>query len=171
MTRRLLRRLEAVDARRRALLDEISALDPGTLERRPADGGWNLLEVVEHLVMAEVDVLGDLDAARERPSRRRTVRHRFGYLLVLAILGLGIPVKVPSQGMLPKGGRTLEELRAAWDDTHRRLRAYAASMDAESLRRAPFRHPVAGPLTLGQAVRMLEVHLRRHQGQIRRLLT
>lgn len=164
---RTLRRLEAVDARRRALLDEVESLDASRRTRRPPDGGWSIIEVVEHLVLAELDVLGDLDAPR--PHRRRTLRHRFGYLVVLGVLGFGIPVKVPSQGMVPRGGRTLDELRAMWDDTHRRLRDYVDSLDADGLRRATFRHPVSGPLTVGQAVRMLDVHLRRHEKQVRRL--
>ncbi|NNK61829.1 MAG: hypothetical protein HKO98_01365, partial [Gemmatimonadetes bacterium] len=35
---------------------------------------------------------------------------------------------------------------------------------------AVFVHPVSGPLTTRQAIRMLRVHLTRHERQIRRIL-
>ena len=89
--------------------------------------------------------------------------------LVMFILRFDIPVKAPSRGMLPQGGRPLDELREMWDGNHRWMRSCLGSLDSSGWRRPVFMHPVSGPLSPAQAVRMLEVHLDRHIRQIRRL--
>jgi hypothetical protein len=63
----LTRRLQAFDDRRNALLDEMEALEPGKLLARPIPGKWSILEIVEHLVLAERVVLQGLPS---RPSSR-----------------------------------------------------------------------------------------------------
>jgi hypothetical protein len=64
---RLDKRLHALNEERGALVDEIEALDPATLVARPRVGKWSILEVIEHLVLAERAVLQDLPEL-SRPS-------------------------------------------------------------------------------------------------------
>lgn len=172
-----LRRLERVDRTRRALLERVAALDPELRTRRPRPDAWSVLEVVEHLILAEGDVLARVARAEEaraggdpEPAPRRTLRNRAAFLVVMAVLRFRIPVRTPSRRMNPVGERSLEELRADWDRNHEALRAFAGALDRESARRAVFRHPIAGPMTPGQAFWMLEVHLHRHVGQVDRIL-
>lgn len=165
-----LRRLRRVDERRRALLDRAAGLEPELLVRRPAPDAWSVLEVVEHLVRVEGDVVDRVGRAGTLEARGRTLRNRAAFLLVMGVLRFGIPVRTPSRAMDPTGERSLEELRADWDRNHEALRAFAGSLDGASARRAIFRHPVAGPMTPGQTFRMLDVHLRRHLGQVDRIL-
>jgi hypothetical protein len=56
---------------------------------------------------------------------------------------------------------TLESRLQAFDDTRRRL--------LDEMEAAVFDHPIAGPLTVSQAVRMGQVHVEGHVRQIRRL--
>ena len=163
----LARRLDRIEALREEALGLAGRLEPGRLTTPPRPGAWSVLEIVEHLVVGEVDVMGDLTDAAERPGRRRRLRHRLTLPLVMGVLRFRIPVKVPSEGMLPTGDRTLDELAEAWRERHGRLRALTAELGRAGRRRAIFRHPVAGPLTLPQTLRLIEVHLRRHLRQIR----
>lgn len=159
-------RLSDFDRRRVALLDVLATLPPDRLERRPADGGWSIIEVVDHLVQVEVDVLGDLERIGERTPRRRW-RERVGRWIVLAVLRLRIPVQVPSPGMRPVSGRSLAELRREWDARHAALRRFVAEPGPDL---PLFRHPIAGRPTTAEAVQLMDVHFGRHQGQIRALL-
>jgi transposase len=56
-----------------------------------------------------------------------------------------------------------------WNGTHEWLGTYVASLERKDLRRAVFAHPVAGALTVRQAVALIDVHLHTHTRQIRRL--
>jgi hypothetical protein len=163
------KRLQMIDRRRLALLDEVEALDVRLLVARPRPDKWSIREIIEHLVLAERDILKNLPDASQLHARERTPVNHLLYGVVIFVLRFGIPVPVPAASMLPSGNRSLNELRRMWDETHEWLKTYVSGLDREGLRRAVFRHPVAGPLTARHAVHMLAVHLHTHTRQIRRL--
>ncbi len=165
-----LEHLDHLEAGRIGLLAEVATLDAQVVEHRPAPDQWSIREILEHMVLAERDVLRGLFDPKYLIPRSRTLRHRILRRVVMVILGVGIPVKAPSQAMIPKGDRTLDEIVRMWEDNHARMRRYLESLDAEGHMQAVFRHPIGGPLTPAQAVSMASVHLTRHTGQIRRLI-
>ena len=67
----LLRRLDKIDDRRRALLDRLAQLPHETLEFAPRPGKWSCLEQVEHLVRVEPIVMGDLTPEQATRPRER----------------------------------------------------------------------------------------------------
>jgi len=147
----------------------VESWGPELLHAHPRPGKWSIQEIVEHLVLAEEDVFLDLDDLERLEDRPRRPKNRLLYFLVMFILRYGIPVEAPSRAMLPTGDSSLSELRHRWEWNHARLGAYLAGLSAAGARRAVFRHPVTGPLTVRQAIRMVEVHLDRHIRQIRTL--
>lgn len=168
--RRALRAIAALEARHQTLLDLVRALDESVIRRRPASGAWSILEILDHLVASERAILGGLKSPEAlTPRVPRPAQHARRWL-VFFILRFRIPVRVPAPAMLPRGMADLVELRRAWDENLAWLRSYAASQDAAGLRRAVFFHPVAGPLTLAQALRMGRLHLGIHTTQIHRIL-
>jgi len=160
----LLQRLARVDRVRSELLDELAGLDPAVLSAHPIPGKWSVLEIVEHLVLAENAMLRRFDGS-ERSKAHRTLRDRLAYQMVMFILRFDIPVKVPSEAMVPEGERDFESLRDAWDENHRALREHLATL--EDLDRFVAEHPIAGPMTAAQLLAMLDVHVRHHVRQIR----
>jgi len=166
----LLARLAAIEVRRQALLARVGEMDPAALARRPPDGGWSLLEVIEHLVLVEEVVLGAPDRPPYEHPPRRTLGNRLRYLMVMGVLRFGIDVRAPSRRMIPAGECDLAALRQRWDRNQAWFRAHLADLDASGARRAVFRHPVSGPIDAHQAVTMLGAHLARHDGQVQRLL-
>jgi hypothetical protein len=90
-------------------------------------------------------------------------------VLVIFVLRFKIPVKVPAKRMLPTGQISLADVRSAWDENLHWLRAYVAGLAPGGGRSAVFLHPVAGPITLTQALRMDRLHFAVHLRQIRRL--
>ncbi len=161
--------IQALDNRRGALLDELATLSAEDLAAKPEAGGWSILEIVEHLILAERAILQGLPPLAELVVRPRSLKNRCIYPLVVTILKLGIPVKVPSRRMLPTGTVPLAELRGQWDETYRWLRSYVASLPPDGASRAVFQHPVSGPITLTQALRMDRLHLATHLKQIAKL--
>ena len=170
MRGRLQRRLRALDERRCALLDEVEALSADRLTARPRPGKWTILEIVEHLVLAERDVLRNSPEPSRLVERRRDLKARVSYPLVLFVLKYGIPVEVPSPRMVPTGRASLADLRRDWDESQRWLRSYIDGLDRNGFGRAVFEHPVTGPLTVAQAVRLGQVHVETHARQISRLV-
>jgi hypothetical protein len=131
---------------------------------------WSIPEIVEHLVLSERGVFGDVTTLGQRKPRARTLKDRTLYWVVMTILRFDIPVKVPSPAMIPDGTRGMDQLWAEWETSHAALRAWVNASDASVLREPLFSHPVAGPMTITESLRMLEVHLDRHVRQIHRIL-
>lgn len=166
----MLAQIDRIEEMRTRLLTDLDALPHSVLETRPASGGWSILEIVEHLVLSEESVMKNADRPELLRPRRRSLRSRFAYAAVLGVLASPFKVRVPSADMTPSGGRSFAELRAAWEESHRGLRRHVVAEGEGKISGAVFVHPVSGPLTTRQAIRMLRVHLERHERQIRRIL-
>lgn len=162
-------RLDSIEAKRTHLIDLVSGMEPALVAAHPRPGKWSILEIVEHLVLAEVGVLGELNALGQLTPLRRRPKDRVRYQIVMFILRFDIPVQVPSRAMVPKGTRSLEELRAAWEAGHHQLRLWILDSGSALRGRPLFLHPVAGPMTTVESLRMLEVHLDRHTRQVKAL--
>jgi len=163
---RINQRLQAFNEQRLALLAEMETLDPADLVARPLPGKWSILEIVEHLAVAERSVFQNLADLSQLRDRKRRMKHRLLHGVVLFVLRTHIPVQVPSPAMLPQGGRSLAEIRRLWDESQEWVRVYLNYLGPEGARRAVLRHPVAGPLTVEQAVRMNQIHFNTHVRQI-----
>lgn len=162
--------LDTIDRQRAALLASVSALSPAQQQWRDTPTSWSALDVVEHLVRAEQVVLGDVGTAAQRMGMPRHFKHRVRRLLVWLVLRLGVRVSVPAEAMRPTGARSLNELCAQWDDQHRAIRSFVQQGAGDAHRRRVFRHPIAGPLDIHEALQLLSAHLRTHQRQIERLI-
>ena len=76
-------RLQAFDDTRRGLVDEMEALDPALLVAKPIPGKWSMIEIVEHLVLAERAVFSGMPDPRRLVEKNRDFGNRVRYVLVL----------------------------------------------------------------------------------------
>ncbi|MDH3556777.1 MAG: DinB family protein [Deltaproteobacteria bacterium] len=159
-------KFEMYDRTRRAFLDDLAGLNDGQLRVKPSPSEWSILQIVQHMVLAERDVMQYLPEPKELIVRKRGLRARIFYVVVLFILRWGIRVPVPSEGMVPDGSTSLSELRQQWDENLRWFRGYLDSLRLEDLQHAVFSHPVAGPLTGPQAGTLAQYHFDAHLRQI-----
>lgn len=169
MRDRLLQQLSTLDRERLVLLDDLDRLPPSRLTAKPSDERWSIVEIVEHVVRADREVLLDLPDSVELGVRRRSLRSHFKYALVWLVLRCRIPVKVPAKTMLPTGDIPLSELRRRWDENLNWLRRHVTRLGQDDLRRPCFFHPIAGPIDTVQTVRMGRLHFAVHRRQIRKL--
>jgi hypothetical protein len=169
MRRTLETRLRVWDDRRRMLLDEVEGLEPERLVARPLPGKWSILEIVEHLVLADRECLQGLPNPSHLVDRKRGLKNRVSYPFVMFVLACHIPAKVPSLRYIPRGESSLAELRREWDEIQQWLRSYVDGLDQGDQDKAVFAHPIAGPMTAQQYLHMGELHLATHTRQIRRL--
>lgn len=169
MATRVADALEAFERERRALLDGVAAAGKERLTARPAADAWRLLDVVEHLVVAEREVLQGLPPLEDLAARRRGLRDRLRHRIVLLVLRRGFTVPVPSATMRPGGELGLPELTAMWDENQAWLRNFLETVAREGDRGAVFSHPVSGPIGLPDTVNLMRTHLRSHLRDVRAL--
>ena len=166
MISELREKFERYDRKRRMLLDDLAGLNDDQLRRKPGPNEWSILQTVQHMVLAEMDVMQYLPEQKDLIARKRSLRDRILYVVVLLILRWGIRVPVPAEGMVPDGNSSLSELRQQWDDNLRWFKGYLDTLKPEDLKLAVFSHPIAGPLTGPQAGNMAQYHFDAHLRQI-----
>ena len=110
------------------LADEVSKLSPAQLRFRPAAGGWSVMEVVEHLTIAEPIYWQQLrDAVNEPPNDKK------GQVTDTDILWYGIDRTQRQKTEAAKEPpRRLQDVRAgleAFHKLHAEMLAYARTSD------------------------------------------
>ncbi|UCF01902.1 MAG: DinB family protein [Deltaproteobacteria bacterium] len=171
MISELREKFEMYDRTRTALLDDLAVLKDDQLRSKPGPSQWSILQIIQHMVLAERDVMQYLPEPKDLIARKRGLRARILYVVVLLILRWNIRVPVPSEGMVPDGNSSLSELRQQWDENLRWLRGYLETARPADLNRAVFSHPVAGPLTGPQAGKLAQFHFDAHLRQIKKVKT
>ena len=162
-------KFEMYDRTRRALLDDLALLNDDQIRRKPGPSEWSILQIVQHMVLAEQGVMQYLPEPEELIARKRGLRARILYVVVLLILRWNIRVPVPSKRMVQDGNTSLSELRQQWDENLSWFRGYLDSLEPEDLKRAVFSHPIAGPLTGPQAGKLAQYHFDAHLRQIKKV--
>ncbi len=161
---------EELCRKRLTLFEEIQDLTSRHLRFKPGPDKWSILMVIEHLVLAKREIIGNVVGAHKKISRKRCLRDRIAYLIVLFVLKVRFPVPVVSDAMKPSGRVSLEVLLRQWEKTHEQLLTFLETVKQETFGSAIFRHPFAGPLNVAQVVRLARLHFDSHARQIRRNL-
>lgn len=173
MTHRLHLRLDQLERATENLLRAAEALGPA-VATTPAPGQWSAAQVVHHLFVTETAIIGQVDknlrqAGLSAPSLADSLRA----LLIRVVFRLpGIRVRAPrGVGELTEGAvvAPLPELKTEWQATRRRLEQLLNEFPPALLRRAVFRHPRSGLMTIGQTLDFMLDHVLHHQQQLRRI--
>lgn len=170
MDAKLKQKIKEFENKRVGLLNEVAYLDKEKLNARRIEGKWSVLEIIEHLVIAEREVMGGLKDYDDLENREQSLKNGIMYRLVMFVLKVGIPVKAPSKKMLPKNELSFEDLRKKWDENQEWFRGYVEGLDEEGLKKAVFKHPVSGPINVEQAIEMSIAHIESHTKQIKKRL-
>lgn len=166
----LLKKLQEFDRKRNSLLDGLESLDQETLTARPLEGKWSILEIVEHMAIAEREVLMGLPDPSELRVYKRNFKNKLMLKIVMFVLGRRIKVKVPSRTMIPEGQTELSMIAEIWDENQAWFRNYVEGCGPDDLKKAVFKHPVSGPIDVYQAIEMSFAHFESHRAQIEKLL-
>jgi len=137
--------------------------------KRPPDGGWCALQVLDHLVRTESGICSAIPAALHKPARIG-LRDRVGFAFVERVFQTRRRVRVPRSvvGIIWPGDRLeLGEIERRWDAA--RLELAKAAAAGQRCRGGVFRHPVSGWMTLEQVLRFFSVHMVHHEFQLQRI--
>ena len=129
-------------SKRNALLQRLESLPSDTLSFKSGPDKWSVVEVVEHLVIAEEDLLKQVST--QTPSFDRTSISPEKYKTVIKVMERDIPVDVPDEILEPQGCSTLQELLSRWNVARDKIRALLEGIDSENKDELVYRHPFAG---------------------------
>ena len=153
------------------LLQHLNTLTAEVLYFKAGADKWSIVEVIEHLVMAEEDMLAQLTGAASAASLDPQDRSAKNYHIVIKVMTQDIPVDVPAESMEPHGRFSLEELLERWDASRQKICAYIDAINSEDAGDLVYRHPFAGPLDMSETLRFIDVHFDNHMRHIEKIET
>lgn len=161
-------RLTILDTVREAFLASVRAASPVQQAYQPTPQSWSVLEVTEHLVLAEEKSLeGMLNGPPPGTTVTLIAHLRMG--MVRLVMKSDIRVKVPVARVMPQGQATLPELDARWGESRRGLAAFLEGIPEVDAGAARFRHPIGGWVTASEGVAFLAGHIGHHARQLDRI--
>ena len=160
---------ESLIKKREDLSQRLSARSSAVLCFNAGPDKWSIVDVIEHLIIAEQNLLEQLAAnvpvSTLDPGTRTPEKHQ----TVIKVMERDIPVDVPDESLEPHGGLTLDELCSQWDDIREKLQGLLAEIKPEN--DLVYRHPYGGPLDIAETLHFFDAHFDNHMRQIDRILT
>lgn len=169
------RRMQALDNLLDSLYHQLKNYPDETLNRRPGPGQWSVLQVMQHLLLSEhlseKYVRKKLSFGADIPDVDFSASWRMfllRWINALPYFKFKAPKGVNDEA-LPEISN-LEDVMRAWRANRQSLRELLESLPPDYARKALYKHPSAGKLSLAQMLSFFGVHFRRHQRQIQRIL-
>jgi uncharacterized damage-inducible protein DinB len=163
-------RMERLEADRRALLDSVAAIPEDRLRRPRADGGWSILQVLNHVALAEQHTLAYVLKKMQDPSKLPRAGALSFWRMAIVVVALRSPYKAraPERTAHPEADTTLADVRAHWDGVRRDWQHLVEGFPPALVDRAVFRHPRTGLMSLAHTLAFTQAHLDHHRRQIAR---
>lgn len=162
---------QKMEAEKKNFESTISAAGAELQEFKPSAESWNMLQVLEHMVITEQMSIRYLVTKGLLKSKKAGGKwHLFRGLYLSFMLKSPLKFKVPEvKGIKPKGETKKEVLIQDWASSRRQLQSFLEEFPEDKLNDLIFRHPVAGWLTIGGTLRFFADHISHHRQQLSRI--
>jgi len=161
---------DSLTGKREELFQHLESLTSEELSFKAGPDKWSIVEVVEHLVIAEDDLLTQLTTEVPSPPLDIESKTPEKYQAVIKVMERDIKVDVPHESLEPHGRLTLDDLLNQWNDIQKKLQGILAAIHADNKDDLVYQHPYGGPLDISETLHFFDVHFDNHMRHIDRIL-
>lgn len=164
----------ALEAFTQARIDFIKQVEQVPREQRskhPAEG-WNVLQVMEHVITSEVGTLEYMKKKTLAPFEDIPIAgadSEEGSAQLNRALQSEKKWKAPDVLPDPTGAQSFENMLAYWESLYEKYRVFLENLNPGYYHRAIFKHPISGRLNLTQTLDFLTNHIVHHGYQVKRI--
>ncbi|MEL7123613.1 MAG: DinB family protein [Bacteroidota bacterium] len=174
MKTQTLTKLERTNSELDDLIEHLKAYSNEQLNHRPAEGVWSVIDVMHHLMRAE---MLSHNYVKKKLSYGGTFKKAglatsWRLFVLNTYLRLPIKFKAPelvSQVHFPEKS-DFNEVQGKWRTQRKSLLAFLEELPEEIFDKEIYKHPLAGRVTLGGMVDFFIAHFQRHRKQIYRTI-
>lgn len=172
MRDRLIEKFDRLERMKADLLARIDGIDAARLQHSPAPGKWSAAQVMDHVCSAEGR---SVEYIRKKTLDPKSVPPA-GFMCAVRTLLLQTALSSPFRFRAPEvvaqvpDSPPVDEVIARWASVRSDLRGLIETLPEDLLKRALFRHAVAGRMNMSQTLDFMLSHLKRHAGQIDRAI-
>ena len=147
--------------------------DHEQLNQKPPSGGWSAMQVCAHLYLAEAGSWRYVLKKRNADDLpNASLRSAWRSFVLNSYLRMPFKFKAP-EGV---GEQAMQdyydpaEMKARWKKLRETMHSGLAEMDDRLFRKAIYKHPIIGRMSLRAMLSFFNAHQQRHFGQMRRAL-
>lgn len=162
--------LTKLEEQKRDLLSHIERWPPEKLSYRPTPADWSVLEMLDHIVKTEIEILSVARGGLAKPHRIGLGdKLRTAFLQRIFASDRKVKVPVNAREVLPGSDLQLQEIRDRWNDSRAELNRFVNLHNPELLSKGIFKHPVGGWMGTEQILEFFSIHLIHHRYQLDRI--
>jgi hypothetical protein len=160
-----------IEAQRASLLAELKALPEENLSASPAPGKWSALQILSHLYTSEKMSMAYIKKKSQgiNDVGNAGLKHKLVFVLLKFSQRIPLRYKAPQVVTQNMEAMPLPQLVAQWDLLRLELKSMLENVSEKHVNRLVFKHPVAGRLSMPQAVAFFGEHIHHHTSQLKRI--
>jgi len=168
------RQLRYLDAELSEFLKVLKDYSERTLNKKPAEGKWSVLQVMHHLIL--VEGFGKAYVEKKLSFNPELKKAGLGgaWRKFIMNTSVKIPFKINAPGAV--SGQNLPEESSFWETAKKwkqqreELRAFLEGLPVEYFEKELYKHPMAGKMSLYGLMDFNVAHFKRHRKQINKIL-
>ncbi len=155
------------------LLEKLSGYSTETLKKRE-DGRWSVMDNLSHLMLVENLSVGYVKKKLSFNSELKSAGLATSWRSFLLSSYAWLPLKFKAPKAVSEQNfpdyESLDEVRSKWLEQRKELEKYLSGLPEGHFDKELYKHPLVGRMSLHGMVKFFEGHLKRHEGQINRML-
>lgn len=174
MDKQIEKRLDRLDKKLVQLFEGLQHYSEKTLNLPPSKEAWSVLEILQHLYLAEKTSLDSI----QKELEKETVFESAGFADSLRAFALRTALSFPLKFKAPYtlnrdafiSDPTFWEVAKSWKNERLRLKQFFKEIPADLLTKSAYKHPRGGLMTVYGMLAFYESHFNRHLKQINKTL-
>lgn len=165
--------LDALNSELGLLFRDLKKFSDEDLNWKPGEGKWSVLQIMEHLILAELISQKYLEKKLSfNPELKNTnLMSAMRSIFITFYLNSPLKVKAPAAvgETLPEQS-TFWELVKQWKQNREDLETYLNTLPPETFKKQVYKHPLGGRMSIGNMMTFHKNHFHRHRKQIFKIL-
>lgn len=162
---------DEIEALKTSILTDFDQLSIHQLTFKPNSRKWSLLQVIEHLMLAETGSINYVNKKLLDPTKLEeySFKAAFRFKLLQSVFALPLKIRRRPATADPTLEPDLKDVKLRWDIARKALRKFLDAYDDVILKKLVYKHPFAGRINALQMTLFFKLHIKHHQKQIERI--
>lgn len=171
MRKQLNSTFDEIEAIKVSILNELDQLSVHQLNFKPTARKWSLLQVAEHLMLAETGSMNYVNKKTLKPDELEnySLKATFRFWFLKFFLNTPIRIKNRVSPITPTLKPAIKDVKLRWEIARKALRQFIDKHDDAILKKLVFKHPIAGRINALQMMQFFKLHLNHHIKQMERV--
>jgi uncharacterized damage-inducible protein DinB len=173
MTKKLEQLFLNLEEQRITLLEDLQTRSSPQLAAKPSSDAWSVLEILTHLYTAERLSFEYIKKKSQGIEHLDNAGIQQSLLVPILKISQRLPFKFKAPNVVKENtpeAYPLQELINQWDLLRMEIKSHLENTLDNHVDKLVYKHPIAGRLSLPQALQFFAEHITHHKSQIKRTL-